>query len=330
MAVERQIGCLAQGPHHRHADADVGDEVAVHHVDVQQAAAGGLELRDLLAQTGEVRRQNGGGDLGAVALHPAVPHQTAILAHPLRGCIIRSQEATSLACMPDRDDDNAPGTPARGGRESPDATTQWDLAEPALRSLRERYDLLGELGRGGMGIVYRARDRETGDTVALKVLKPEMAARPELIERFKSELLLARKITHKNVCRVYELNRFGAVSAISMEYVEGESLRPGLGGGGGGRRGGGGGGGGGGRGRRAAAARAGVGWTGLRRAGRSPRPGRCPPRPQAGENPHRPEGAGEDYGLRHRPLARKRRHAHRHAHRHPGLHEPRAGGRQTL
>ena len=131
--------------------------------------------------------------------------------------------------MPDRDDDNAPGTPARGGRESPDATTQWDLAEPALRSLRERYDLLGELGRGGMGIVYRARDRETGDTVALKVLKPEIAARPELIERFKSELLLARKITHKNVCRVYELNRFGAVSAISMEYVEGESLRAVLG-----------------------------------------------------------------------------------------------------
>jgi len=125
--------------------------------------------------------------------------------------------------MPDRDDDQGRTTPYSGTPS--EQTTDWDPAEPVLRSLRERYDLLGELGRGGMGIVYRARDRETGDTVALKVLKPEIAARPELIERFKSELLLARKITHKNVCRVYELNRFGAVSAISMEYVEGESLR---------------------------------------------------------------------------------------------------------
>jgi len=68
-----------------------------------------------------------------------------------------------------------------------------------------------------MGIVYRARDRETGDVVALKVLRPEIAARPEVIERFKSELLLARKITHKNVCRTYELLRFGDTVAIAME-----------------------------------------------------------------------------------------------------------------
>ena len=61
--------------------------------------------------------------------------------------------------------------------------------------------------------------------VALKVLLPEIAARPELIERFKAELRLARKITHKNVCRIHELLRFGDTVAISMEYVEGESLR---------------------------------------------------------------------------------------------------------
>ncbi len=51
-----------------------------------------------------------------------------------------------------------------------------------------------------MGIVYKARDRETNEIVALKILKPEIAARPDLIERFKAELRLARKITHKNVC----------------------------------------------------------------------------------------------------------------------------------
>src|SRR5262249_29455713 len=76
-----------------------------------------------------------------------------------------------------------------------------------------------------MGIVYKAQDRETGTVVALKVLRPEITGQPELIERFKTELVLARKITHKNVCRVYDLNRFHDVVTISMEYVEGESLR---------------------------------------------------------------------------------------------------------
>ena len=116
-------------------------------------------------------------------------------------------------------------TTAYGAPDPSQATTDWDLTELALRPLRERYELLGELGRGGMGIVYRARDRETGDVVALKVLQPDIAQRPEVIERFKAELLLARKITHKNVCRTYELLRFGETAAIAMEYVEGESLR---------------------------------------------------------------------------------------------------------
>src|SRR2546425_10897733 len=88
-----------------------------------------------------------------------------------------------------------------------------------------RYEILGELGSGGMGVVYKARDRETGAVVAVKVLRAEIASRPELIERFKTELLLARKITHKNVCRVYDLNRFANVAVISMEYVEAQSLR---------------------------------------------------------------------------------------------------------
>jgi serine/threonine protein kinase len=104
-------------------------------------------------------------------------------------------------------------------------TTDFNLSEVALRDLRRRYDLLGELGRGGMGIVYKARDRETDEVVALKILKPEIAARPDLIERFKAELRLARKITHKNVCRAHELLRQGDTVAITMEYVEGESLR---------------------------------------------------------------------------------------------------------
>jgi hypothetical protein len=112
-----------------------------------------------------------------------------------------------------------------GSSEPLKAAADQGLAEPALRAVRERYDLLAEVGRGGMGIVYKARDRETDEIVALKVLKPEVAARPEVIERFKAELRLARKITHKNVCRTYELLRFDDTVVIAMEYVEGESLR---------------------------------------------------------------------------------------------------------
>ena len=76
-----------------------------------------------------------------------------------------------------------------------------------------------------MGVVYRARDRETGALVALKELVPEIANDPERMERFKSELLLARKVTHPNVCRVHEFLPLGETAVISMEYVEGETLR---------------------------------------------------------------------------------------------------------
>jgi predicted Zn-dependent peptidase/predicted Ser/Thr protein kinase len=85
--------------------------------------------------------------------------------------------------------------------------------------------MLSELGRGGMGIVYKARDRETGEVVALKILKPEIAANPQILERFKNELLLAHKITHRRVARLYEFHRAGDAVYLSMEYVEGESLR---------------------------------------------------------------------------------------------------------
>ena len=114
-------------------------------------------------------------------------------------------------------------TPSGSGETPP------DLPDGSLRGLRQHYDILAEVGRGGMGIVYTARDRETGAVVALKVLRPEIAADTTAIERFKSELLLARKITHRNVCRTYELLRFGDTVVIAMEYVEGESLRSLLG-----------------------------------------------------------------------------------------------------
>ncbi len=99
------------------------------------------------------------------------------------------------------------------------------LGSAALAALGQRYDILAEAGHGAMGCVYKARDRETQQVVALKLVKPEFASDQTMMERFKNELLFARKITHKSVCRVYDFNRIGGVAYTSMEFVEGESLR---------------------------------------------------------------------------------------------------------
>ena len=100
-----------------------------------------------------------------------------------------------------------------------------NLSSSVLAALGQRYDVLAEAGRGSMGNVYKARDRETGETVALKLLKPEIASDQAMMDRFKNELLFARKITHRNICRVHEFNRIAGVAFTSMEFVEGESLR---------------------------------------------------------------------------------------------------------
>ncbi|MFZ3331270.1 MAG: serine/threonine-protein kinase [Candidatus Acidiferrales bacterium] len=110
--------------------------------------------------------------------------------------------------------------------ESPlPASASLNLSSTALAALNQRYEILASAGHGSMGNVYKARDRETGETVALKLLKPEIASDQAMMDRFKNELLFARKITHKNVCRVYEFNRLGGIAYTSMEFVEGESLR---------------------------------------------------------------------------------------------------------
>ena len=117
------------------------------------------------------------------------------------------------------------GTPLTTPSPSEPARALSPVAVVSEGKVGERFELLGEVGRGGMGVVYKARDRETGAVVALKVLRPEIAGDTAVIERFKSELLLARKITHKNVCRTYDLHRSGDTVVIAMEFVEGESLR---------------------------------------------------------------------------------------------------------
>ena len=90
--------------------------------------------------------------------------------------------------------------------------------------LGNRYEILALLGEGGMGAVYKAADREVDRIVALKVIRPEMAANPEILARFKQELLLSSKVTHRNVIRIYDLGEAQGVKFITMEYLEGEDL----------------------------------------------------------------------------------------------------------
>ena len=122
------------------------------------------------------------------------------------------------------EESNSSASPAPGTNPG-NSVLITNISPAALAALGQRYDILAEAGHGSMGNVYKARDRETGEIVALKLLKPEIASDQAMMDRFKNELLFARKITHKNVCRVYDFNRIAGVAYTSMEFVNGESLR---------------------------------------------------------------------------------------------------------
>jgi len=88
-----------------------------------------------------------------------------------------------------------------------------------------RYQIIEELGRGGMGRVYKVFDTKIKEKVALKLIKPEITADRETIERFRNELKLARKIRHKKVCQMFDLGEAGETHYLTMEYVPGEDLK---------------------------------------------------------------------------------------------------------
>src|SRR6202051_2337884 len=91
--------------------------------------------------------------------------------------------------------------------------------------LAARYEILKLLGQGSMGAVYKARDTELDRIVALKLIRPELAKNPEVLRRFKQELILARQVTHKNVIRIFDLGQAQGIKFITMEYVEGRDLK---------------------------------------------------------------------------------------------------------
>jgi serine/threonine protein kinase len=88
-----------------------------------------------------------------------------------------------------------------------------------------RYEVIEELGKGGMGRVYKVYDKKIKEVVALKLIRPEISTDEKAIERFNTELRLARKISHRHVCRMYDLGEEGTSHFITMEYVPGEDLK---------------------------------------------------------------------------------------------------------
>src|SRR5437762_1571637 len=88
-----------------------------------------------------------------------------------------------------------------------------------------RYEILEILGQGAMGAVYKAKDNETDQWVAIKVIQPMLVSSPAILKRFKQELILARQITHKNVVRIFDLVETGGMKFITMEYIDGGDLK---------------------------------------------------------------------------------------------------------
>ncbi|MBM3297907.1 MAG: hypothetical protein FJY83_09970, partial [Candidatus Aminicenantes bacterium] len=119
-----------------------------------------------------------------------------------------------------------PPSPPKGGAAARSQTMSLPIRELASGAVfAGRYEVIEELGRGGMGRVYKVLDREVREKLALKLLNPEVAGDERTIERFRNELKLARQISHRHVCRMYDLGREEGSYYITMEYVPGEDLK---------------------------------------------------------------------------------------------------------
>jgi eukaryotic-like serine/threonine-protein kinase len=115
----------------------------------------------------------------------------------------------------------APATPSAAWLHS-QASSESGLAPGTV--IGGRYRIVGLLGRGGMGDVYRADDLLLGQPVALKFLPADLAARPDRLARFYGEVRLARQVSHPNVCRVYDVGEIEGMPFMSMEMVDGDDL----------------------------------------------------------------------------------------------------------
>jgi len=119
------------------------------------------------------------------------------------------------------------GTQLLPGQEvSVTRTLETPVAEyPRGTLFAGRYEIIEELGKGGMGAVYRVEDKKIGQEIALKLINPEVAIEKKTIERFRNELKTTRMISHRNVCRMFDLGDAEGTHFITMEYIPGEDLK---------------------------------------------------------------------------------------------------------
>ena len=110
-------------------------------------------------------------------------------------------------------------SPKPGNSQTP--TTLMHL----VAALESRYQVLQELGRGGMGIVYQAYDKQLKEQVALKIISPLFGNDPDAVERLKREVSSARRISHPNVIRIFDIGESSGLHFVSMEYFAGASLK---------------------------------------------------------------------------------------------------------
>lgn len=127
---------------------------------------------------------------------------------------VRDEAATRILGPP-----GVPGVPGVAG------SGEKSIAIAPGTRLSGRFEILSTLGAGGMGVVYKARDLELQEVVALKMLKPGLHLDGETLERLKSELKLARRITHPNVLRTFDFVELNGMPSLSMEFVRGVTLR---------------------------------------------------------------------------------------------------------
>ncbi|MFZ0801472.1 MAG: serine/threonine-protein kinase [Terriglobales bacterium] len=145
-------------------------------------------------------------------------HEVAEGAHFCSAC---GQATSSVSVIPTLTSAQPPAFPPHPSNSSAQANP-LNLSPGVV--LVDRYRVLGILGRGGMGMVYRADDLKLGQTVALKFLPASFTQDAGRVERFRAEVRIARQVSHPNVCRVYDIGEVDGHSYLTMEYVDGEDL----------------------------------------------------------------------------------------------------------
>lgn len=158
------------------------------------------------------------------SLDSAVLASASIAKHAIPGQIlISSQVCDALSNETDLHFQWVRSVTIEGQAEIADIFEVHWAATPT--GIPSRYQALFQVGMGGMGLVYKVRDQETHEIVALKVLRSEISSDPAMQENLRREVCLARKVTHKNVCRIHEFSRSNGVAYITMEFVEGTTLQ---------------------------------------------------------------------------------------------------------